>query len=375
LTNFIRTQLQPLFDKPHGYKPQLDFLRFMAITLVFLTHSGIVFRNAFERNALTEFPVVLGGWVGVDLFFVLSGFLIGGQLWKEYKLSKRINYARFFIRRTLRIWPLYFFVLAVFLLIRGPLDPDWHYSDLYFFSNYFAEGGIMGSWSLAIEEQFYILLPILLLLMGLLKAPYKFGRYLALFMVAISPAIRYLTWSIITKNHTIDTMGEIKYLYFPFHTHMDGLFVGVFLANLYYDKELFAKRGKLIGLGLIIAAVILAVLRVKFRIGFSYTFSAFLFGAALWWSLYAHGWIMKLFSIEFFPLVARLSFGMYLMHFQLVQWWMPWVSGQLRFLPSALNFALSMAILYVFAMIAAAATYLIIESPALRWRDAYLKLD
>ena len=109
------------------------------------------------------------GWIGVDLFFVLSGYLIGGQLLAPLARGQRIKLGRFFTRRALRIMPAYFVVLAIYFLL-----PSWReYSEmsqplwkfLLSVQNIALHGGTAFShaWSLAVEDQFYLALPFLLL--------------------------------------------------------------------------------------------------------------------------------------------------------------------------------------------------------------------
>ena len=106
-------------------------------------------------------PFVRWGWTGVDLFFVLSGLLIGTQLWRELDRTGDIRVGRFLLRRGLRIWPLYTsLVVSIFgeVVFLGR-DGSGLWSDAAYLSNYF-HCQIGGSWSLSTEEQFYILAPI-----------------------------------------------------------------------------------------------------------------------------------------------------------------------------------------------------------------------
>jgi peptidoglycan/LPS O-acetylase OafA/YrhL len=114
-----------------------------------------------------------GGWVGVDLFFVLSGFLIAGLLFREYDQYGTISLRRFFIRRGLKIYPAFyvFFLLTLLgrwlrgeILMRRPVV-----SEALFIQNY--GGALWGhTWSLAVEEHFYFLLPLVLLFMARRRA-------------------------------------------------------------------------------------------------------------------------------------------------------------------------------------------------------------
>src|SRR5207244_7167264 len=109
------------------------------------------------------------GWIGVDLFFVLSGYLIGGQLLAPLARGQRINLGTFFARRAFRIMPAYFVVLAIYFLLPSWREypqmsqPLWKF--LLSVQNIALHGGTAFShaWSLAVEDQFYLVLPLLLL--------------------------------------------------------------------------------------------------------------------------------------------------------------------------------------------------------------------
>jgi peptidoglycan/LPS O-acetylase OafA/YrhL len=161
-----------------GRIPALDGLRGLAILLVLLWHS--VFNFHFQHHPILQRVLSLGsiGWSGVDLFFVLSGFLIGGILLDAQESPR--YYRTFYVRRAHRILPLYFAVLVpCWLLLKsinvGWVSPAW--SGLFdgpvatwtfatftqnigmAFAGIFSGGGFAVTWSLAIEEQFYLTLP------------------------------------------------------------------------------------------------------------------------------------------------------------------------------------------------------------------------
>src|ERR1039457_7574138 len=109
------------------------------------------------------------GWAGVDLYFVLSGFLVSGLLFTGYQERRRIDVSRFYIRRGLKIWPALYALIATGLLINAVM-PGHHLStkglvpELFFMQDYFHS--IWGlTWSIAVEEHFYLCLPLLLLLL------------------------------------------------------------------------------------------------------------------------------------------------------------------------------------------------------------------
>lgn len=128
---------------------ELDFLRGIAIILVLIRHSSI---NQFLVNM---------GWIGVDLFFVLSGFLVSGLLFREYKKFGKLNVKRFLIRRGFKIYPLFYVTAIPYILIKV-LDGEFSFyhllGDLFFLQNYVSSWGYLygAGWSLAVEEHFYL---------------------------------------------------------------------------------------------------------------------------------------------------------------------------------------------------------------------------
>lgn len=128
-------------------------MRCIAVLLVLQSHSELPSR------------LTLAGYTGVDLFFVLSGFLISGLLFAEYKQRQTINFGRFFIRRSLKIYPsFYVLVLATVLYqyrVEQMVSPRSYLGEILYVQNY--TGALWGhEWSLAVEEHFYILLPVFL---------------------------------------------------------------------------------------------------------------------------------------------------------------------------------------------------------------------
>ncbi len=147
-----------------GYLPQLDGLRALAIVAVLMLHASV-----------TRFP---GGWVGVHVFFVLSGFLITTLLLREWDRTGRVGLWRFYVRRVLRLVPAYWLLLLAFVgsyILRAPAAERpalWH--EFWIAATYrtnfmFDQTPHLGfTWTLALEEQFYLVWP--LLLVGLLLA-------------------------------------------------------------------------------------------------------------------------------------------------------------------------------------------------------------
>jgi len=149
--------------QPKNRLRELDFLRGIAIILVI-----------FRHQLLFDFLKTMG-WIGVDLFFVLSGFLVSGLLFKEYQKFGSINAKLFLIRRGFKIYPIYYLTLIGYILPRillHKLDLTKVFYDLIFIQNYALGWGYLytASWSLAVEEHFYFGLALLLWLIFNKKA-------------------------------------------------------------------------------------------------------------------------------------------------------------------------------------------------------------
>jgi hypothetical protein len=166
----------------------------------------------------------LYGWAGVDLFFVLSGYLIGGQVFKAGSRMDGGGIVRFWLRRWFRTLPLYYFILFVNVIILpqcGIPFRDWNWRYLVMLQNYMPLQDFQQSWSLCIEEQFYLVFPILALIAGRLRLKPWVWLVPALVSLVLRYALVDPAANRVTAQYTIR---------FPIYTHMDGLSVGVFLA-------------------------------------------------------------------------------------------------------------------------------------------------
>lgn len=210
---------------------RLDVLRALACLLVIGNH----YEHVSPRVPGWIAPVFrqwkFSGWVGVDLFFVLSGFLVSGLLLREYRECRRVRVGRFFVRRALKIYPAFyvFLLLSVgaFAVIGEPREPLRILSEVLFVQNYLDP--VWGhTWSLAVEEHFYI--AIGLVVWWLARRP---GRdpfrhlplaFVALATVALASRVATATaWSYSHRTHA-----------FPSHLRFDSLLAGVCLAYYYH---------------------------------------------------------------------------------------------------------------------------------------------
>jgi peptidoglycan/LPS O-acetylase OafA/YrhL len=224
----LQVNLDPRFQNRQR-QPGLDLLRALAIIVVVIYHAGIMGFPLPSR-------VHRWGWIGVDLFFVLSGYLIGGQLLAELAPNNRLNLPRFYTRRALRILPAYFVILAIYFLF--PLwreypdmaQPLWKF--LFSLQNIALHGGTAFShaWSLAVEDQFYLALPFLLLI--LFWRP-RAAIILSCLMLVGGVLLRAF---LAAQNSSVDSgvsfRGFQAWIYYPTWTRLDPLVYGVALAAI-----------------------------------------------------------------------------------------------------------------------------------------------
>jgi peptidoglycan/LPS O-acetylase OafA/YrhL len=234
-----------------------DCLRFVAIFLVMLTHS----RDIVLPGLLAMIWAVLHliGWVGVDLFFVLSGFLVSGLLFDEHDATGTLEIKRFLIRRGFKIIPAFYVLIVITAvydaIVLHKFKPDHIFHDLAFLQSY-RMGSWAHAWTLAIEVHFYILLA--LLLAWLSHRPGKDSRWLRrlpailLGVLVLSFFVRLINALVRSENFNVHREFQAT------HLHLDVLAAGVLLRYLYnyhHDKLAILKRVKL-------PAVILGLLLV-----------------------------------------------------------------------------------------------------------------
>lgn len=313
------------------YFPSLDGLRFFAFFLVFLHHA---LQNTTSQNPIINYLLIIlqkNGWVGVDLFFVLSGFLITILLLEERKQFSNFSLRNFWIRRALRIWPLYFLALILgFILIPlilnqfreirliNELKNQVIYYILFLgnwatvafgYSNF---KYISHLWTISVEEQFYIFWPLLLLQINNFKKAAI--ACLSIFLMAI--LIRFYLISIGIQHPGIYTNTFARF---------DTLIAGSFLALLYFYKPNVTKfLQKFCNLKIqIITLLLFAIFLYKFYFFNPYFIRNGLFGYSVITIFFVYFTLSALkqkshFSsfLKFKPFVSlgKISYGLYVWH-------------------------------------------------------------
>ena len=187
-----------------------------------------------------SFPILTKvGWVGVDLFFVLSGFLISGLLYSEFKKRQTISVGRFFIRRGLKIYPAFYILLlltlvAQLLLFKGPVPLRPYLYEILFIQNYHF-GIWTHTWSLAVEEHFYIALALLFLVLTRFS-PTKENPFRSIPWVFASIAFACIALRVLTIWLMPPPVFRTPWVMNVTHCRVDGLFFGVFIGYLYHFR-------------------------------------------------------------------------------------------------------------------------------------------
>jgi peptidoglycan/LPS O-acetylase OafA/YrhL len=354
--------LRSLFVPPPGTFPSLDAFRTAAIVLVIGNHLAVA-GSELAPSPVWGFTLFRYGWTGVDLFFVLSGFLIGRQLQRELQRTGGVAVPRFLLRRGLRIWPLYFAWVAFLALALGKWRGIW--PDLVFLSNYI-QGQVSGGWSLSTEEQFYLLVPLLLLGVQRLWGP-RGQAWVPIVLLALMPMVRAVV---------LQGRGEAGFdrIYAPIHTHCDGLLVGLFLAWLSVARPAaLGPEQRHPWRWPLVAIVAGFALREIDRPLFSFTGLGLIYGGLVTLGLRAGPRVRSLTAWRGFHVLSRLSFGMYLNHFEVLPRILPrltralvavvgtgWVLAAGVFLIAVLSSALVASI-----------TFVLIEEPFLALRERW----
>ena len=228
------------FTRKPGSIPELDGLRAIAVLLVLARHIFWPMQQrdpdllvAFGYDFATPF---VNGWVGVDLFFVLSGFLISRHLLSRSRQGRTINMGQYLGARALRILPAYFAVLGLVLIGAFPFyAPEISLRSvlihLLIVQDYLGSDIVVAFWSLGVEEKFYLCAPFIVLVAARLKGMVRYGLLAALVLL---PMI--LRTATLANGADIGSYPALfQNFRSPFHLTFDGLAIGTLVAFLQAD--------------------------------------------------------------------------------------------------------------------------------------------
>jgi peptidoglycan/LPS O-acetylase OafA/YrhL len=286
--------------------PQLDAVRGIAILLVLIHNT-----DSFLSLHLQRFSAY--GWMGVDLFFALSGFLITGIL-LDAKQSDDY-FKNFYARRCLRIWPLYYCVLVLMFLVvpyfwpseAYPIfqrsSPWWAYP--IFLQNVFvaipsqAAGALGVTWSLAIEEQFYLIWPLVIRFCSSVQI-----KRMAIAVILLSSPLR-----LFLAIHQVE-------IYSNFFCRLDGLMAGALLAVLVRSQTFMPlKHVKLAGASFSVAVILAIVAENHHSRWIAFSMTSLASASLIYLALFSQRkWVQFLFRNRFLAYTGTISYGLYLLH-------------------------------------------------------------
>jgi len=365
-------------DTPHHKLAGLDHLRAFAIIYVFIFHYRYFGHPDWEPS-IGKF-----GWTGVDLFFVLSGFLIAGQLFAAVAKGKPIPLREFFTKRFFRIIPPYMFILLLYFAFPyvrewGQPSPLWRY--LTFTLNFNLDlkkySTFSHAWSLCVEEQFYLILPLCFWVFSYFKAGRK-AIYLIIFLFAAGFVMRIWCWDQqVAPQISSDGMRALwnQYVYYPTFNRLDGLLVGVSIAGLftfYPTIKALANRYHILlmlaGLAILAVAYFVCADRESFNtgtygflmvsVGYGLILAAFVSPANVFYRL----------KSKVTSLIATLSYSLYLVHKIVIHL----TQTLLAKVGIDINSIWMMVICIGTSILAALLMRYAIEKPALKLRDKVL---
>lgn len=304
----------------------LDHLRAFAIFFVFLFHYFILSKG--QPVWLPE--VAKFGWTGVDLFFVLSGFLISSQLFAQIEQGQRISFKRFFLKRFFRIIPAYVVVVAIYFCIpyfreTESLPPLWKF--LTFTQNFGLNlkdfRTFSHAWSLCVEEHFYLGLPLILIVFQRMKK-IRHAPWLLIGLFILTLLARYYSYINLYFPHIEEENGWLNwymYIYYPTYTRLDGLLVGVtiaaiyrFLPTLWSRISVFGNQFILLGLAVLVGAYFLCFDEQSFYASvFGFTAVAIGYGFLVIGAICPTSFLFK-WKSKGVSFIASISYAIYLTH-------------------------------------------------------------
>ena len=354
----------------------LDTLRAAAITLVFMNHY-----MAFVSHEPTFGWGSVVGWTGVDLFFVLSGYLIANQVFAGLARGEALSLRAFYSRRALRTLPVFWLVLALYFLFPAfmggkPPPPLWRF--LTFTQNLGLHGGTAFShaWSLCVEEQFYLILPLVVVAGTRASFHRSQGWTLIFALLLVGVAMRVTEW----LNYAAGNGDYYPHIYYASLCRFDEFLPGIAIAMLKNFHRAAWQRITRHGQGLLaigtaaVAIMLYSVNQFYYVEGQGYTFfmtaagyslNAMAFALLVVAALSPDSWLARIRIPGAYP-VALWSYSIYLSHkaVQIV------LARELQ--PFNLPTIALVCIIALTSVLVGALLYWLVESPFMALRDRWV---
>ena len=392
----LRERVREIFQRKPGRYEAVDGMRALAVLWVMIFHVGFVWGHLVPPESYTAYLFAPWNWIwskgffAMNLFFVISGFLIGDLLIAETERKGEIGFRAFYLRRFFRLAPAYYLVLAG-LVAYGLFHPGLYrvesvWTNVLYVNNWFTQRHQPAewAWSLAVEEQFYLVCPLLIL---------------ALFRRKIRPALAIpalILGGVAYTYFVASTKGPFPLTYHPsqgiddYYRYFDAfyantfvrasaLLLGVGCAYLRRSERWMARFGSPIG-GMALAAFFFAMTFLcldparnpppgaptrPLQMSLLNSLSALSFAGVLILGLTGSrigGFFRRVLSAPFFFPIAQLSYGLYLLH-------VPVITFVYRFFPPPPEMSLGSIIAYSLGAVAATLVFafllnVLFESPA-----------
>lgn len=408
----FRDNFQSIFQRRASNYASIDGVRALSILLVLVYHTFLVFHLSHPTENITSMLAELGlGWAwawngdkGVDVFFVMSGFLISGILLKQVSKTGKIDLKNFYWRRYLRLTPAYYFALTVYWLLSGP-NSEWVWANYLYVNNFIDYGHqAMGwTWSLAVEEQFYFIYPLILI------AILKYAKSPSYVLWALFLASFIVRAAIVLLDDTIRTTpGSQVYLndqyfnhfftvfYDNLHTRFGSLVVGCLAAYYFHFhqerlKQIVNTKGgvllTVIGISMVVFFMAVPAFSISFnehqtfnivyyivnRNLFSLGVGFIIIAMLLQQHFIANG-MRIFFSLPFWYPIASLSYSLYLIHLVVMAGVIPAIINLTVMMPAQYPWSMGEILLYGFLISSilsfsiATLMYLFIEKPIMNLR-------
>ena len=372
---FTESSFQKTDNSRTFYHPELDALRFVAFLAVFVHHALPRDARLYLDNGL---PPVVTEWIltvkeagafGLDLFFALSAYLITELLLREYARRGSFSVSAFYIRRALRIWPLYFTFLALTVLVIPTIIPAERFGTIYivsfalFVGNWScAIAGIPFSvasplWSISVEEQFYIGWPLLLRFFGMKRI-----KQLALSMLVVAIVTRVLL-AVFGVQHPGVWCNTLA--------RLDPIALGAILAFALNGRAPKIRNALRVGLCLIAFASWMLIARFFGQDGptsvVSYVVSALASVALLIAVLRKDAPALLVPPLSWIVYLGRISYGLYVFHL--------FALAVVMQAAIPLSFQVRVLSAFVLTVALAAVSYTFLEKPFLRVKKRFSRIS
>ena len=366
-------------DAAAFYHPELDVLRFFAFLAVFLHHALPRDAALYVNNGLPPLASQLvvtakqAGAYGVDLFFVLSAYLITELLIREHEKRGSFSIPAFYMRRALRIWPLYFTFLALTVFLVPAILPEDQFGTIYIISfalfagNWVcAANGLPVSvasplWSISVEEQFYLAWPPLLRVVGIKRI-----KHLAIAMLLAAIATR-IALAAANIEHPAVWCNTIA--------RLDSIASGAILAVALGGRAPRIKSAIRVVSGGVALAMFLLVAKYLRQDGptsvITYTATALASVALLFSVLQSEVRLLRLPAFSWLLYLGRISYGLYVFHLLALALIPRFFIG---YLDIPLGFVPRVLLSFVLTVLLAAVSYAWLEQPFLRLKKRFTRI-